>query len=342
MKPFEVVTAADEADAIRRFQSAHAGADSRTGAAAYIAGGTTVVDLLKLNALQPNVLIDLGPLRSRLRSIVKTQDGIRIGAMATMTQVAQDPDVARHFPAAVESLRLAASGQIRNMATLGGNLLQRTRCSYFRDGHAACNKRKPGTGCAAIGGASRGLAILGVSQHCIANYPGDLAVALVALDATIQVLGTDGSRNDMPVASLYRLPEDSPHIETHLAPGDLITSVTLPFSSRAETSLYLKIRDRWSYAFALASAAVAVELDEARIVRSIRIVLGGLASVPWRCEASERYLLGKSLDAESAGAAADLAVADARTDDQTRFKPELGRRTVIKALLDAGSRRAGR
>ncbi|MEM9777522.1 MAG: FAD binding domain-containing protein, partial [Chloroflexota bacterium] len=231
-----------------------------------------------------------------------------------------------------DALRLAASAQIRNAATIGGNLLQRTRCAYFRDKHANCNRHTPGSGCAAIHGDSRGLAILGTSSHCIANYAGDLAVALVALGASLTVVAPDGKARVMQVEDLHRLPGDRPDIETNLKDGELITHIHVP-RREWDASLYHKVRDRASYAFALTSAAVAVRFRNRR-VDEIRLALGGLAAKPWRCHAAEAYLQGQPLTIATATEAAELCFEGAQTDEHRAFKLELGKRTVIRALLD--------
>lgn len=315
--------------------AAGGGAAGREGAT-YIAGGTTVVDLMTLGVLDPAVLVDIRSLRDEHGAVTIVGEHLHIGALATMADVAGHPDVARLAPAVVDAIRQAASPQIRNAATIGGNLLQRTRCAYFRDLGSACNKRRPGSGCAAVGGDSRGLAILGTSDSCIANYPGDLAVALVALDARLDVAGIDGSRRDLAVEDLHRLPGDRPDLETTLATGELITDVRIP-DGRWGSSVYVKVRDRASYAFALTSAAVALRLDDAGRVADVRVVLGGLAAKPWRCRPAEDLLRGQSLTAESAWAAAGTCFVDARPDATQAFKADLGRRTVVRALLDAKS-----
>ena len=310
---------------------------ARRGGATFIAGGTTVVDLMTLGVLDPAVLVDIRSLRDEHGAVTVADGHLRIGALATMTETARHPDVARLAPTVVDAIRQAASPQIRNAATIGGTLLQRTRCPYFRDTGAPCNKRRPGSGCAAIGGDSRGLAILGTSGSCIANYPGDVAVALVALDARLDVAGTDGSRQDLAVEDLHRLPGDRPDLETTLATGELITAVRIP-DRGWHGSVYVKVRDRASYAFALTSAAVALQLDDAGRVADLRVVLGGLAAKPWRCRQAEDLLRGEPLTAETAWAAAATCFVDARPDATQDFKVDLGRRTVVRALLDAKTR----
>ena len=311
-----------------------AGGEARDGATQFLAGGTTLIDLMKLEVMQPDIVADINPLTRDYGEITASDSGLRIGALAKMNDVAADPQVARDYPALAQSLTLAASAQLRNMATMGGNLLQRTRCQYFRDpGWVECNKRKPGSGCAARGGVNRDLAILGTSEHCIASYPGDLAIALVALDAQLEILGASGTRT-IPVQALFRLPGDTPQIETTLAAGELITAITVPRTAMARRSLYVKIRDRQSYQFALASAAVALE-REGGIVKSARIALGGIASIPWRSDAAEAAITGKKLDESVAGQAAQAALAGAWTGGQNAFKQVLAQQTLARALLAA-------
>jgi xanthine dehydrogenase YagS FAD-binding subunit len=234
-----------------------------------------------------------------------------------------------------QSLELAASPQIRNMASLGGNVLQRTRCTYFRDvSYANCNKRNPGSGCAALEGINRAHAVLGASDNCIASYPGDFAQALIALDATVEVSGPNGSRT-LPFADLHRQPGDTPHVETVLKPGELITAFHLPHRPWLRRSLYLKVRDRQSYEFALASAAVALDLQDGK-VREARIALGGVATVPWRARNAEMALQGQSLEDDVLQGAADTAFAEAAPRGHNAFKVELGRRTLVRALREAG------
>jgi xanthine dehydrogenase YagS FAD-binding subunit len=253
-----------------------------------------------------------------------------------MNEAESHAEIVRDYPVIAQSLRLAASPQIRNMASLGGNVLQRTRCPYFRDtSWAACNKRVPGSGCAAMHGVARRLAVLGTSDHCIANYPGDFAVALTALDAQIDLLGPNGRRS-LAFEDLHRLPGASPHLETILAPGEIITAFRIPAAPFARRSLFLKIRDRESYEFALASAAVALDLS-AGVVREARIGLGGLAAKPWRAREAEAALRGQKLDEASAGKAADIAFAGARPRRDNAYKVELGKRTLIRALLSAAA-----
>jgi len=234
----------------------------------------------------------------------------------------------------------AASPQLRQMASLGGNVLQRTRCNYFRDISWPCNKRRPGSGCAAIDGVNRRLAVLGVSDHCIASYPGDLAVALAALGAEVETLRDGDRRRTLPFEDLHRLPGDTPHLETTLEPGELITGFRVPYGPWLRRSLYLKVRDRESYDFALASAAVALDLRDDGVVGAVRIGLGGLAAKPWRSRGAEAALQGQRLDEAVARRAAEFAFADAVVHGDNAFKPELGRRTLVRALLQAAAMEA--
>jgi xanthine dehydrogenase YagS FAD-binding subunit len=302
----------------------------------YLAGGTTILDLMKLDVMRPGTLVDINGLKSMHGAIEASGKGLKLGALAHMGEVAEHPSVMRDYPVIAQSLQLAASPQLRNMATLGGNVLQRTRCSYFRDkGWKACNKRDPGSGCAALEGVNRKHAVLGVSEHCIATYPGDFAQALIALDASVEIAGPDGPRI-LPFEQLHRLPGSTPHIETVLAPGELITGFTVPAGPWTRRSVYLKVRDRQSYEFALTSAAVALDLQNG-VVSEARVALGGVATKPWRAHEVEEALKGKPITDETAGAAARAAFAQAKTREGNAFKAELGRRTLVRALLQAAA-----
>src|ERR1700728_324266 len=255
----------------------------------YLAGGTTLVDLMKLDLMRPAKVVDLGALGPAYDAIRVSSDGVRLGAMAKMATAADHPEIVKTYPVISQSLLLAASAQLRNMATLGGNVLQRTRCPYFRDtSWSACNKRDPGSGCAAMDGINRQHAILGGSAECVATYPRDFAQSLSALDATVDVRGSTGGRT-IPFATLHRPRGETPNLETTLAPGELITGFHVPSGPWTKRSLYLKIRDRQSYEFALASAAVALDMDGSK-VREARIALGGVATVPWRSLEAEAAL----------------------------------------------------
>ena len=309
------------------------GAGDVHAATQFLAGGTTLVDLMKLNVLTPARVVDINALRRQNAGILLDDQGLTLGAFATMASTASHPQIVARYPAVAESLALAASQQIRNMATLGGNLLQRTRCTYFRDvSWTACNKRTPGSGCAALEGFNRNHAILDVDESCIAQYPGDLAVALVALDAQLSLAGPTGTRR-LPLALLHR-PPGQPHLETTLQPGEVITAIQVPAGPWTARSTYVKVRDRQSYEFAIASAAVALDLD-GDTVRAARIGLGGMAYRPWRSSAAEAALAGKALTAGNAEAAAQVALEGAVTHGHNDYKPELARRTLVRALLAA-------
>jgi xanthine dehydrogenase YagS FAD-binding subunit len=250
-----------------------------------------------------------------------------------MAEAADHPAIRRDYPVIADALTLGASQQLRNMASLGGNVLQRTRCTYFRDTSWPCNKRNPGTGCSAMDGVNRMHAVLGTSEHCIATYPGDFAQALIALDGTVDLIGPAGART-VPFAGFHRLPGDRPDRETILRPGELITGFTLPAGPWTRRSLYLKVRDRQSYEFALASAAVALELRDGT-VHEARIALGGIATVPWRSGEAEAVLKGQPINEETAAAAAEAAFAPARAHGENAYKLPLGKRTLVRALLQA-------
>ncbi|RXZ36104.1 xanthine dehydrogenase family protein subunit M [Oxalobacteraceae bacterium CAVE-383] len=334
MRPFNYQRAADAGQAVRA--GGQTGQGQTDAATQYLAGGTTLVDLMKLDVLRPHTLVDLNALRERYGGIELSPAGLHLGAFVKMAAAADHPGIQRDYPALAQSLQLAASAQLRNMATLGGNVLQRTRCQYFRDpSWSACNKRQPGSGCAAIGGANRNFAVLGVDDSCISQSPGDFSIALIAMDAQVEILGRGGAR-EMPFAHLHRPPAGAPHIETTLHPGDVITGFRIPAQAGNRRSLYLKIRDRASYEFAIASAAVALDMDRAT-VRHVRIGLGGMAYRPWRASQAEAFLAGKALNEETAAAAAQLAMAGAVTHGDNDYKPELGRQTLIRALLQAAA-----
>ncbi len=335
MHPFLYERAGDVAGATGLVAAAaSAAAAPVTAAAQFVAGGTNLVDCMKLEVARPEVLVDInGVAEDRLRRIEVTDAGLRFGALVRMAEVETDETVARRFPVITESLALSASPQIRNMASLAGNVLQRTRCEYFREATWPCNKRSPGSGCSAIGGVDRQHAVLGTSPHCIATYPGDFAQALIALDAMVEIEGSRGLRK-IGFADLHRLPGDTPHVETILRPDDMITAISVPAASLAVRSHFLNVRDRTSYAFALASVAVAVDL-EGETVREARIALGGVATVPWRARAAEDWLRGRELDEAAAAEAARVAFAAARPGRHKAFKVDLGKAAVVQALLEA-------
>jgi xanthine dehydrogenase YagS FAD-binding subunit len=298
----------------------------------YLAGGTNLIDMMRLGIMDPELVTDINALdRTPSGRIEFGPRGLWLGALVRMAEAADHPDVKHSFPIIAQSLQLAASAQLRNMATLGGNVLQRTRCTYFRDpSYVACNKRNPGAGCAAEDGFNRRHAVLGTSEHCIATYAGDFAQALIALEAIVHIAGPSGSRT-LPFSRLHTLPGDTPEVETMLKEGDLITAFVVPPIPFARRSLYLKIRDRDSFEFALASAAVALDIVE-NTVREARIALGGLATVPWRAHAAERVLRNQRLTESVLDLCADMALDGARPRTHNLFKIELGKRTLKRAL----------
>ncbi len=306
---------------------------SRAGTAqsAYIAGGTTLLDLMKANLEEHAQLVDINMLP--FRGIEQTTDGLRIGAMERMSDVGEHPLVLQNYPAVSESLLLAASPQLRNMASIGGNMLQRTRCGYFRDAAFPCNKRVPGSGCPAMAGDSHNLAILGVSDACIATaYPGDLAVALAALDAVLTLENAKGKQRRVPVTDFYLLPGKTPQHETMLEPGELIVALTIPTAAHARRSTYLKVRERSSYAYALASAAVGLDVQGGTI-RSARVALGGVGTKPWRSPEAEKVLTGAPATEATFRAAAAAALRGAQPREENRFKVELAQNTLVQALM---------
>ncbi|HEV7909352.1 MAG TPA: xanthine dehydrogenase family protein subunit M [Pseudonocardiaceae bacterium] len=297
-------------------------------AAAFLAGGTTQVDLMKDGVLAPARLVDIT--RLPLRYVHHGQDAVHVGALTSMEELAADPVVAQRLPVMREALLLGASVQLRNMATMGGNLLQRTRCRYFRDLTCPCNKREPGTGCAALQGVHRMHAVLGTSEHCIATHASDVAVALVALDAVVHVQGPEGERA-IPLTDFYLLPREEPNRENVLRHGELITSIEVPLLPANARSVYLKVRDRTSYEFALSSAAVALVVRDG-VIREARVGLGGVATVPWRAGGAEDVLRGARAGAEVFQSAAQAAVQGAIPHRDNAFKIELAKRTVVRAL----------
>jgi xanthine dehydrogenase YagS FAD-binding subunit len=303
--------------------------------AAFIAGGTTLLDLMKLNVENHGQLVDINMLA--FKGIEHTADGLRIGALERMSDVGEHPLVVQNYPAVSQSLLQAASPQLRNMASIGGNLLQRTRCGYFRDTAFPCNKREPGSGCPAQDGENRGLAILGGSKSCIATFPGDLPVALAALDAMLLLENAKGKQRRVPLVDFHLLPGNTPQKETVLEPGELIVSVTIPAAAHARKSMYLKVRDRTSYAYALASAAVGLDVQSGTI-RSARVALGGVGTKPWRSLAAEKILTGAPATEATFRAAAAAAVRDAQPREQNRFKVELVQNTLVRALTDVAAK----
>ncbi|MEO2095933.1 MAG: xanthine dehydrogenase family protein subunit M [Brachybacterium sp.] len=327
MRPFDYARADDPAGAV-------AAVAERPGAT-YLAGGTNLVDHLKLGITAPDLLVDLG--RLDLADIEELPDGgLRVGAMVRNSDLAADPRVRRDHPMLSRALLSGASGQLRNAATTGGNLLQRTRCVYFQDPTAPCNKRAPGSGCSALGGYTRYHAILGASDACIATHPSDMAVALAALDATVVVLGAGGETR-IPVTQLHRLPGDEPERDTVLEHGDLITAVELPPPASGTRSMYRKIRDRASYAFALVSVAAVLDLDPDAAqptVRSARIALGGVAHAPWRARRAEQLLAGAPATRESFRRAAAAELEQARPVEGNEFKVTMARGVMVSVLAE--------
>lgn len=322
MNPFTFVRATDVADALQQ----------TTETSQFIAGGTNLLDLMKGAITRPSHLIDLT--RLPLRRVEETaRGGLRIGALVSNADVAYDPHVERRYPLLSRAILAGASPQLRNMATTGGNLLQRTRCYYFYETDTPCNKREPGSGCPARSGTNRIHAILGTSEHCIAVHPSDMCVALAALEAVVHVVGREGERA-IPFADFHRLPGSTPHLDTTLRPGEIITAVELPERGFAAHSAYLKVRDRTSFAFALVSVAAALELQGDRITEA-RIALGGVAHKPWRLREAESLLVGQRGTPEQFRAAAECLLQGAQGFGGNTFKIELARRAIVRALVQA-------
>jgi len=303
----------------------------------FIAGGTNLTDLMKVNVENPTHVVDIR--RLPLKQITETESGgLRLGALATNAETAYHELVETRYPLLAKAILAGASAQLRNMATNGGNPLQRTRCYYFYDTATACNKREPGSGCSAINGFNRIHAILGTSEHCIAVHPSDMAVALTALDATVNVSGPNGERS-IPFLEFHRLPGDTPHLDTNLGADEIITSIDLPAKGFAEYNTYLKLRDRTSYAFALVSVAAALAI-EGDIIKEARIALGGVAHKPWRKPEAEATLVGKEATPENFKLFARELVAGAKGFGHNDFKIELAHRAIVRALLQAAKKEA--
>ncbi len=325
MRPFTYTSAKTVDEAIHAYGQ---GPDVR-----FIGGGTNLLDLMKMGVERPAHLIDIN--RLPLTAIEEHQGGVRIGALVTNTDAANHDLIRSRYPVLSEAIVAGASPQLRNMATMAGNLLQRTRCYYFYDpSYRECNKRVPGTGCAAKQGYNRIHAILGASDQCIAVHPSDMCVALLALDAIVQVKGPKGERS-IPMAEFHRLPGNTPQIDTNLHAGELITAIDLPDLPYARRSHYLKVRDRNSYAFALVSVAAVLDLDPGGIVRQARIALGGVAHKPWRATKAERALIGKKPDESTLRAAANVELQNAKPYHDNAFKVELARRSIVRAVTTA-------
>jgi xanthine dehydrogenase YagS FAD-binding subunit len=301
-------------------------------ASAFLAGGTTEVDLIRAGISPSEHLVDINDLP--LADVTDADDGgLRIGALARMSDVARTPGVVQRYPAIARALLLSASEQLRNMASLGGNLCQRTRCPYLRDGVSACNKRDPGSGCAALDGFNRGHAVLGTSEHCIATHPSDVAVALVAFDAVVRILGPEGARS-LPVDDFFLLPGDTPHREHPIGHGELLVAIDVPGTPIARGSVYLKLRDRQSYEFALVSVAAALTVQDG-VVADVRLALSGVGTKPWRARRAEALLVGGPADEASFRRAAAAELEDAVVREHNRFKVELAQRAVVRALTQS-------
>src|SRR5687767_8103541 len=324
MRPFRYARASDPNAAAR--------AVAANQQAKFLAGGTNLLDLMKEDVERPNELVDLG--RQKLAEIKQAQGGVSIGALATNTDTANHPLIRNNYPLLTQAIVAGASAQLRNMATNGGNLLQRTRCQYFYDTAMPCNKREPGTGCGAREGLNRIHAIFGWSDKCVATYPGDMANALYALDAVVRVSGAGGRERTIPIGEFHRLPGDTPEKDTNLQHGELIVGIELPQSNFAKNSYYLKVRDRASYAFALVAVAAALDLEGDRI-RQARVVLGSVAHKPWRSHEAEAVLSGKPASEQTFRQAADAALRDAKPLAHNAYKIELGKRAIVRALMRA-------
>jgi xanthine dehydrogenase YagS FAD-binding subunit len=324
MRPFNYVRATDP--------NAAASAIAANPHAKFLAGGTNILDLMKEDVERPSELVDIT--RLKLTEIKSTRGGVSIGALATNTATANHPLIRQHYPLLTQAIVAGASAQLRNMATNGGNLLQRARCQYFYDTAMPCNKREPGTGCGALEGLNRIHAILGWSEKCVATYPGDMANALYALDAVVRVRVGGGDERTIPINKFHRLPGDTPEKDTNLEHGELITAIELPKSNFAQNSYYLKVRDRASFAFALVAVAAALELNKGTISQS-RVVLGGVAHKPWRSREVEAALSGRPASEESFRRAAEAALKHAKPLAHNAYKVELGKRAIVRALMRA-------
>lgn len=325
MNNFEYVQADNITEAVK--------AVSENNQAMFIAGGTNLIDLWKYNLLHPDLLIDINHLEAHCSIEEREDGGIRLGALATNAGTAYHPLTEQRYPLLSKAILAGASGQIRNMATNGGNLLQRTRCYYFYDPDVPCNKRNPGSGCPAVAGYNRIHAILGASTQCIAVFPSDMCIALAALEAVVNIIGIDGERS-MPFTGFHRLPGDTPELDNDLRHGEIITSIDLPARGFADNYSYLKLRDRHSYAFALVSVATGLEL-EGDVIRDARIALGGVAHKPWRVREAEEFLKDKPANKESFAAAADIILQGAKGFKYNSFKIELAKRAIIRGAMMA-------
>ncbi len=329
MRPFGYTRAENPANAIQIV--------SANKTANYLAGGTNILDLMKEDVARPTALVDIT--RLNLTQIKTISDGagkgnLTIGALAKNTDTANHPLVRQSFPLLTQAILAGASGQIRNMATNGGNLNQRTRCPYFYDTAMPCNKREPGTGCGALEGINRNHAIFGLSKDCVATHPSDMCVALVALDAVVKVQKADGMQRSIPFADYHRLPGSSPEKDNTLEHGELVTAIELPKNNFADKSYYLKVRDIASYAFALVSVAAALETD-GNSIKNVRVAMGGVSHKPWRATEAEKFLSGKAATEANFKAAADAEMRMAKPLEHNKFKVELGRRAIVRALTQA-------
>jgi xanthine dehydrogenase YagS FAD-binding subunit len=323
MNQFQYIRPAEAAGAIKAL--------AKDANSHFLAGGTNLIDLMKMGVITPTKLVDINQLS--LKSIEKINGGVRIGALATNTEVAESKLVLENFPLLSLAINAGASPQLRNMATVGGNMMQRTRCPYFFDMAMPCNKRAPGSGCGALEGINRMHALFGASDKCIAVNPSDMNVALTALDATVHISGSKGSRT-IKFADFHRLPGEHPELDNNLQKGELITAVDLPFSPFKKNVHYLKIRDRTSYAFALVSAAVALHIEN-NIIKDARLAMGGVAHKPWRLKATEQYLKGKAINEATFKEAAQIAMEGAKAYEYNRFKLKLAPNVIIQSLKAA-------
>ena len=324
MRPFKYTKTEDAAEAVKMLS---ANANSQ-----FLAGGTNLIDLMKEDVARPDELVDIAKLK--FAQIKNTNGGVSIGATAKNTDTANHPLVRQNYPLLTQAILAGASGQIRNMATNGGNLNQRTRCSYFYDTAMPCNKREPDSGCGALEGINRMHAIFGWSNECVAVMPSDMCVALAALDAVVKVQKTDGTERSIPFADYHRLPGDMPQKDNTLEHGELITSIEIPKNNFAAKSYYLKVRDRASYAFALVSVAAALEMNGNKI-KDARIAMGGVAHKPWRAMTAEKFLNGKEATEANFKAAADAEMKAAKPLEHNKFKVELGKRAIVRSLMMA-------
>jgi len=329
MHPFEYTPAPEQSAAVGSGAVAGGGVGSLTNPARFLAGGTSLVDLIKLDVETPSRLVDVSPLAlTKIETL--PGGGVRVGALVTNTDMAHDPAIAKNYPALSQAILSGASTQLRNMATTGGNILQRTRCYYFRDTASPCNKRVPGSGCPAIDGHNRILAVLGTSGKCIASHPSDMAVALAAFGATVVTSGPKGERR-IAFQDFHLEPGDHPERENVLEPGEIITAVDLPALPYSARSHYLKVRDRASYAFALTSAAIALDMNGG-VIKEARIAMGGVGTKPWRAFDAEKSLAGKAPTEENFRQAAQIAMKGAKTHGENAFKVELAQRTLVRCL----------